>query len=311
VQIGDGQRAGAVAGGDSGVGDLTDAVVFRGDQRAAPALGVLPAEYGRALCVDGTAKTAIHRQRIPHLGNADIRQPPRLTRHFQIPVKGVFPVKSVLATSADHAPFYECTNPAISVARSAIDFWKMGRLRYELFIERDGKSYPEADRTERCFIEPIDLNSLNFLAIVGDQCVAACRVTRGDIALMDGYLARIVENSGMATRDLQTTAVCSRFSIATSLQARRLSVALLKEGYRAFLQGGMRTILLASRPSLAPFYGRFGFCETGKRYRERMAGELIVQSLCVHDRRSLQTCNSVLLEVHDQLMAAPSLETTL
>lgn len=204
---------------------------------------------------------------------------------------------------------YQCANPAITVARTDSDFQQIGRLRYSLFIERDGKSYPEAHRGERCFIEPVDIDSLNFMASADGRCIAACRVTRSDAALKDQYLSRIIQHSDLAPEELERAVVCSRFSIAQSWKAKRLSVALLKEGYRAIYRHGMQTILLASRPPLAPYYAKFGFHETGRRYFEGVAGEMVVQQLRVRDRKNLESCGSVLLNDHDQLQMNENLET--
>lgn len=203
---------------------------------------------------------------------------------------------------------YQCANPAITVAKTNSDLQQIGRLRYSLFIERDGKSYPEAHRGERCFIEPVDVDSLNFMASAEGGCIAACRVTKSDAALKDRYLSRIIQQSGLAPEALERAVVCSRFSIAPTWKAKRLSVALLKEGYRAIYRHGMQTILLASRPSLAPYYAKFGFHETGRRYVEGLAGELVVQQLRVHDRTNLESCGSVLLIDHDHLQMNEGLE---
>jgi hypothetical protein len=80
---------------------------------------------------------------------------------------------------------------SIRLAETGEELLQIGRLRYALFVERDGKPYRHADPARRVFLEPIDDCSLNFFATIGNDCVAAVRLTRALDTPCDGQLSRL------------------------------------------------------------------------------------------------------------------------
>ena len=76
----------------------------------------------------------------------------------------------------------------------------IGRLRYDLFIERDGKKYEHADHRNRLFLEPVDFVSLNFSTGTKDSRVLSVRLTHAHDTRDDNHLTLIGMHSGLSER---------------------------------------------------------------------------------------------------------------
>lgn len=187
----------------------------------------------------------------------------------------------------------------VRIAESARDLLAIGKLRYSLYVARDGKSYPSADRQTGCFIEPIDSCSLNIFGVADGACVTAIRITKAHLAVDDQYLRRMLMHSSFETSSYDSLAVVSRLVAAEHPEARALMLSTMQEGYRLALRNGIQFAVAATRSSLVPFFSRIGWIASGKTYKEEIAGEMHVLTLPVRDRDHLQSSNSIFLNELD------------
>jgi hypothetical protein len=184
-------------------------------------------------------------------------------------------------------------HPAVSVASHDSDLLGIGRLRYELYIARDGKAYRNADHIELTFLEPIDVVSLNFQARVDDKLLAAVRLVRADDALLDPHLRLLVE--AYQPECLESTVVCSRFAVRPEHRARALIKPLFIEVYRIGLLSGARHCILGTRDDLTAIFERFGFRRTDAELRDPVASHIHVLDLDLDDADHMRSVNSPLL----------------
>lgn len=184
---------------------------------------------------------------------------------------------------------------SVSVARSRNELEDIGRLRYDLYIARDGKAYAHADHARRCFLDAVDDVSLNFQARRGGRLVAAVRLTRAEDAFRDLQLAQLVKAAGL--RRLSGVVLNSRFVVDPSPGSRRLIIPLLQQVYRAGLIAGARLCYLATRPQLASIFERFGFRVTGATFDDQVAGGMHVLRLDLLDAEHLVSSGSPLLPI--------------
>lgn len=191
--------------------------------------------------------------------------------------------------------------PLISTAYCSDDLLRIGRVRYELFVERDGKNYP-ADHERRLLIEDIDALSLNIEARDGDRSLTGLRLTRGQDAIADRQLRAILLNSECARPPYSDCLLLSRFTVQRELRARMQILDLLRHTYVVGLMQGARYALLATRPSLIHMFERFGFNATARRLVDPIAGELEVLTLEIRDRERLRTTSSPLLGELDHFL---------
>jgi len=184
---------------------------------------------------------------------------------------------------------------AVSVAQDAAALEAIGRLRYDLYIARDGKAYAHADHARRCFLDVVDGVSLNFQARRGGRPVAAVRLTWAEDAVRDLQLARLVKAAGL--RRPSGVVLNSRFVVDPSPGSRRLIIPMLQQTYRAGLIAGARICYLATRPQLAGIFERFGFRFTGATFDDQVAGLMHVLRLDLHDLEHLVSSGSPLLPI--------------
>jgi predicted GNAT family N-acyltransferase len=170
-------------------------------------------------------------------------------------------------------------DPRVTLLREGDDLSALGRLRYELYIERDLKQYKCADHRNRTLIEPIDALSLNFAASIDGELLAAVRLVRARHALLDPHLRLLVE--ARQPEDIDQTMVCSRLSVRSEYRARTLIKPMFREAYRIGLSVGARHFLLGTRASLIGVFQRFGFCPTGAMVSDTVANSIHVLDLNV------------------------------
>ena len=171
------------------------------------------------------------------------------------------------------------TVSSIALATTDQELLQIGRLRYELFVERDGKSYRGADKDRRLFLEPVDKCSSNFFGTIGTDCVAAVRSTKVLDARCDERLSRIVEQSALPAGQASTTVIYSRLVVSDRIRARLLIPELFCHVYCAVLSSGMTHGILAARPSLIPIFERFGFLASSTAFLDEIAGPMVIMKL--------------------------------
>jgi predicted GNAT family N-acyltransferase len=179
----------------------------------------------------------------------------------------------------------------------------IARLRYELFVERDGKAYAHADHSTRRFLEPIDEDSINFAVLDGDECAMAVRLSPASAAARDPHFAPAIERVRAVGVSLETLVVVSRL---VNRETRR-TASLIRELFRdvcriACLAGGSRCLACA-RADLVPLFELFGFVATGEHVSDAIAGRLELLLLDPYDVGHLTRCRSPLLPVYRELCA--------
>jgi hypothetical protein len=195
---------------------------------------------------------------------------------------------------------------SIAIAKTDQDLLQIGRLRYELFVERDGKSYRDVDKDQRLLLEPVDKRSLNFFGTIGSDCVVAVRSTRVQDAGCDERLSRIVEQSVLPPDQTSTTVIYSRFVVCDRIRARLLIPELFRDVYRAALSSGMTHSILAARPSLIPIFERFGFLAAPTAFFDEIAGPMVIMKLDLLDRDHKARTGSPLFPDYDDFVSRRS-----
>lgn len=192
-------------------------------------------------------------------------------------------------------------NTSVLIAESAHDLLKIGKLRYSLYVARDGKSYPYADRASASLLEPVDANSLNLFGLIQDSCCTAMRVTKARVAVQDEYLNRLLANAPFDATSYDKLMVVSRLTTSPGAESRALMLSVIRESYRIALRNGIAFTAIATRASLLPFFARLGFVHTGQTYSEAIAGEMHVVVLDLLNRSHLESVHSIFVDVLNEL----------
>jgi hypothetical protein len=185
----------------------------------------------------------------------------------------------------------------VTVATTLSDIIQIGRLRYDLYVGRDGKQYRHADHLSRQFLEPIDAVSFNFQAKRNDILLGSVRGSLAVDALHDAHLLPLVETA--SPRCLHEAVVSSRFAVHPSNTARSLISELFREVYRTGIGIGAKQCLVSTRDDLVPLFARFGFRSIGKKFTDPVAGPLNVLIHEMKDIDYMRHVGSPLLSVID------------
>ncbi len=191
--------------------------------------------------------------------------------------------------------------PEITIAKTAHDFAKVARLRYELYVERDQKPYA-AQHDLRLFCDNIDLSSLIFSAHYGDELGASVRLTRAADAFLDPQLKLLAEAANLSTSEIDTTVINSRFVMKPTWRMRALAYPMFQEVYVTGLLAGAQRALLTTRRDLIGVFEKFGFQTMGLQIDDDIAGPLELMELRMYDVTHLRSIKSSLLD-------APGLQT--
>ena len=192
--------------------------------------------------------------------------------------------------------------PEMGVAQTDAELEEVGRLRYDLFIERDGKAYEHADHANRVFLEPIDQVSLNFVARARDRCAVTVRATWANDTVVDPHLEQVVAHANLSSEILDQTIVNSRLAALPTMAARSLITPLFRLMFRVALFANGRFCIAAARTQLIPLFERFGFyqLESRRPYFDEVAGWMSVLLLDMHDRARLVLTGSPYLCIYDE-----------
>lgn len=192
---------------------------------------------------------------------------------------------------------------SITLAHTQRDLNNIGRLRYELFVERDHKAYA-ADHSNSVFLKSIDNLSLNIQAVDADheKCLAAVRLTRGQDGMADRQLAAILTNCEVARPPYANCVLLSRLTVRPEPRARSCITDLMRHTYSLGLRQGARYALLATRPSLIPMFRRFGSVPTGRHLHDPVASDLEILVLDLLNRDHLAAVSSPLLAELDAFL---------
>jgi predicted GNAT family N-acyltransferase len=182
----------------------------------------------------------------------------------------------------------------VGIAATGEERAAIGRLRYEKYVQRDGKAYPQADHANRVLFDPIDARSVLFHARRGNGApMATVRLSRLADALDDPQLGRL---AALAEK-LDITVANSRLVTEDDRDAKLAIKPMFQLVYEVGLLSGARYCLLSTRPALLKLFERFGFKQTGEQFRDAVAADQVVMRLDLWDVVNLATCRSPLLEV--------------
>lgn len=181
-----------------------------------------------------------------------------------------------------------------------------GQLRYELFVERDGKAYAHADHANRVLLEPADRVSLNFGVVKNGECLVGVRLTKGSDAHIDEQLSKLLTRYPHLDRG--RVVLNSRLAVAPGGQS--YIPALFRQVYRAVILEGAAFGLVAARPALAALFERFGYVRGSAAFADSLAGELLPLCLDGNDVEHFRKVRSPFLrprlELSRELEMEPS-----
>ncbi|MEJ8837560.1 GNAT family N-acetyltransferase [Ramlibacter sp. AN1133] len=179
------------------------------------------------------------------------------------------------------------------VAETAADMQAVARLRYEVYIEEQGKPYPSADHANRTWTDALDLaNPSVILVAAGDLVVGTIRVNALDDPEVRAVYGPVFDLTGAGAPFAEDAVVCSRLAVAPRHRNGRARALLLQTIFEHGLAGGAKHCFAASAAPLLRLFRSYGFREYAGPVQDPVVGKLRRSVLKLHDLRHLEAVGS-------------------
>jgi len=179
------------------------------------------------------------------------------------------------------------------IAHSRDDRLKAFRLRYEVYIAEQGKSYSQADTANRTLTDELDADA--HVVIVTDRSAAVVGTVRinwmNSIPTFSRYEDEL-ELSKFSHINRATMAVCSRLAASMAHRHSHVRALLFVAAYEAGLERGTMLCFATCAPRLLPLFTRYGFREYAVPVRDTIVGMLHRTVLVLNDLEHLASVNS-------------------
>lgn len=192
-------------------------------------------------------------------------------------------------------------------AEGAADHEKIWRLRYDIYVDEMGYTFPGVDHAGRRLAEPVPRPTRLLMAEDDGALVGTLQFNWGGecafspderaIYRLDDF-APVVGPGGMM--------IASRFMTRPSHRDSDLPARMLDEMFGFALDNGVRLLFCDCRPHLINTYLRLGFRNYAKTYNDPIAGMLAPLVFVLDDVAHLERIGSRLLPLYRARAPRPS-----
>lgn len=174
------------------------------------------------------------------------------------------------------------------------DMLKIGQFRYQVYVNELSRASVFADHDQKTLIEPSDNspNSVVFYTQEDGQVTGTVRVTLGPFepGELQPY-TQMVEAPALRPLSRHQIVLVSRLMVASGVRGMGEGVALVKKSFEFSCQNGVVLGLVSCKPSVEPFFSRYGFAPCGPDYLHQDAGvqrpmAMVVEPKYLSARRS-------------------------
>jgi predicted GNAT family N-acyltransferase len=186
----------------------------------------------------------------------------------------------------------------VHIATTEAELTAIYRLRYEVYIEQQGKPLPTADHKLRILKDDLDDIATNFYASTYDGEPTACgRATIGVWPKFCEDAFRLRAFDGFERKDfyyISKVMLNPRFRVATAVQS--IFVAMYRDGRQRKIPFGIANC----NPRLVPIYERFGWRRFGSEFMDPFAGPQVPILIVAPDVIYLRKIKSVLVPIAEE-----------
>lgn len=161
------------------------------------------------------------------------------------------------------------------------------RLRYDVYIEEQGKPYPEADHCNRLLTDDLDIDGEIIVAQFDGHIVGTLRANWFDSAATRARYRSMFELDRFSLISPAQIAVCSRLAASHDHRHCRARELLFETVYRRGLQRGTRLCFAACAPLLLRMFRKYGFREYAGPLNDPIVGRLHRTLLVLDDLQHL------------------------
>ncbi|MGV7212208.1 hypothetical protein [Bradyrhizobium sp. UFLA05-112] len=193
---------------------------------------------------------------------------------------------------------------SVRVASTDEELGCIGRLRYQRFVVEQAQPYAVAG-ADRTLLDPIDPVSLNLFIGNGATISVALRMSWSVDVVASDYLS-LLRGSLPADIACGKTIICSRLIVASSERADLANlVVILRRAYEIGVLSGCTHSVLSTLPHRVPLFERIGYCRSGTKLDDPVAGPQDVLILDLADIAHMRSVGSPLVASRRRLKRAP------
>ncbi len=191
----------------------------------------------------------------------------------------------------------------VRIASSHEELFAIFRLRYEVYVEQQGKSLPTADRTLRIVRDHLDDVATNFYVGSDQGEIVACgRATIGVWPQVCDVPFSLPAFRGFQREDFY---YISKVMLNPRFRSRSAIPSIFIAMYR---DGRVRNVpfgIAHCNPKLVPIYNRFGWRRFGLEFIDPSAGPQVPILIVAPDIGYLRRRKSVLVQTAEEFPADP------
>ena len=179
-----------------------------------------------------------------------------------------------------------------NIAKTPEDFEKISKLRYQVYIEEQGKTYEEANHTNKSFSDRLDENAILVMVEKQAHLEGTVRLNCLSHSKAFSHYADMFEYQKFSDYSLNAIGVCSRLAVTTNSRDGLVREALFNAIYEIGYTRGIRLCFVACAPVLLRLFRAYGFREFTTPYDDAVVGQLRRLVLVVDDLTHLKKVNS-------------------
>ena len=169
----------------------------------------------------------------------------------------------------------------------------IGKLRYERYIQEQGKDYPFADHVNEVLFDEADKHSVHIVSrLENGQLISALRLTPFSIASNINYFSALVSQQVPHGKSEDNIVVLSRLVKCTDVVGTRSIQHIFKYCFDYCVNREWTYGLIHTAPSLVPLFFRYGWRQIAQEYHDQYAGSQVCLYLDALDREHLMKIRS-------------------
>lgn len=198
------------------------------------------------------------------------------------------------------------TGPEVRWAESPDEREAIYRLRYDVYVREQDKTYAAADHGARTLSDPLDAASRLWYAAHSGSLVGSLRVTVVRPCFDASLLEPRLQLRAFPCTDDRPLSFSSRFVVGPSLRGTAVMSSLVVHAYAHVRSLGVPFDLMTTSPALVPLFERLGYVRyTHDAIETADAGVLIPMALATGDHDHLRDVRSAFLPATREFQAEP------
>lgn len=162
----------------------------------------------------------------------------------------------------------------VRVVLTPEDLERVGRFRYSIYVEEQGKTARYADHARKTLIEPEDRSPKSMVLLIEREGEVTGSV-RADIGPFDAEIAAQLQLHRLQFLRQEQMLLFSRMMIALDERHRDATPKLFFAALGLALSKGLRIGLLTCQPKLRPMFEAYGALQYGVEFQHDDAGTQI------------------------------------